>query len=359
MATFATTAAPINDTDANFRAWINVWHTLLTTVGGWVQTADTGQINFATATRPTLVNEKRGYALYAMNDSLQATKPIILKLAFGSGAAANTPGVWFSIGTATDGAGNFIYPDDSNRAGLLFDQYSQTAPAITCATSNVVARQCFGSVGADRMVLLMFEAQPRIQDNSMPKTCTSIALLVDDAIGAEGNFVHLFSVERAKDWTGGSLGTHVQVMWSSISNPKVSHCAYVDTDHKMAPLAHVSGMVYVLHYTAATTTDIGQYHNSLLTAGIPATAPIPFRRNTYPVPPGINLVCSRSSYFKFDMGIGGSCTGAESGNYITGRTVALSPYGVARTYRTCAGMRMANFLNSGQDAAAYVHILYE
>ena len=363
MATFAGTAAPINDTDANFRAWINIIHSVMTVSGGWIQTGDTGQINFTTAARPGAANTKVGYAVYRMDDSLQSTKPVYLKLAFGSGAAQNTPGVWFSLGSKTDGAGNFVDANDGDRAALYFDQYSQTAPAITTNGNNATVRECFGSAGTDRVVWFMFEAKPVIQDTSMPKTCSNISVLTGDSTGAESNYNVLFSVERARGWDGATVGDSIIVMWAGV-NARLAKHIYLPLDHTLAPLSHVSGMTYFLPYQATAVAIHPQYIDCLLVSGGTVSAPIPFKRNTYPMPPGVNIMTGIMSYFKFSMGgfgVGGclGCTGVETGAYITGRTVGISPYGTSRTYRTCAGMRMSNFLDSGQDSSAFVYILYE
>jgi hypothetical protein len=80
---------------------------------GLVQTADTGQINWATiAPAPTLGMQSVGYEIWRFNDALQATAPIYIKLEYGtygySGSAAynDTVGMWITVGTGTDGAGN-------------------------------------------------------------------------------------------------------------------------------------------------------------------------------------------------------------------------------------------------------------
>jgi hypothetical protein len=63
---------------------------------GWVQTADTGQINYSTSTS--------GYQIWGLNDTLQATHPWYLKITYNGGG---NPFFTFQLGTATDGAGNF------------------------------------------------------------------------------------------------------------------------------------------------------------------------------------------------------------------------------------------------------------
>jgi hypothetical protein len=109
MATRTAALAYSNSTDALFRLWINEVHNALIAFG-WTQTADTGQINFSTVTRPTTTNSFVGYAVYAMGDSLQSTCAVYMRLDFGTTLAqADGPGlkVQICIGS-TNGAGTLI-----------------------------------------------------------------------------------------------------------------------------------------------------------------------------------------------------------------------------------------------------------
>lgn len=73
---------------------------------GWAQTADTGQLVVASMSSGfTTANTKSGYQIWAMNDSLQATKPIVVRFDFGTGPGTNTPGLWITIGSGSNGSG--------------------------------------------------------------------------------------------------------------------------------------------------------------------------------------------------------------------------------------------------------------
>lgn len=98
--------------DATFRAWVNAllqgWAD-----AGWVRTADTGQINPASAVKPAAVNTSAGYAMFRFDDALQSTAPIYFKVEFGTGAHATQPAMWLTVGKATNGAGSLtsaIFP---------------------------------------------------------------------------------------------------------------------------------------------------------------------------------------------------------------------------------------------------------
>ncbi len=108
MATRTNSLAQTNSTDANFRAWINEIHNSLIAFG-WIQTSDTGQINYSTVTRPITGSTYQGYAMYRMADSLQATCPVYMRLDYGTGATGDTPSIKVRIGIGTtDGAGTIV-----------------------------------------------------------------------------------------------------------------------------------------------------------------------------------------------------------------------------------------------------------
>jgi len=100
-----TSAVFQNNTDANFRAWVSAIIAAIV-AGGWVQTADTGQINTATVTAPAVLSTSQGYAVFRSNDAGGGLNEFYVKIEFGSGpASALRPGVWVTFGWSTDGAG--------------------------------------------------------------------------------------------------------------------------------------------------------------------------------------------------------------------------------------------------------------
>lgn len=105
MAFRTSSIAPSNSSDAIFRLWINEIHNSLIAFG-WVQTSDTGQINFSTVTAPSGAGVYQGYAVYRMADSLQATCAVFMRLDFGEASAVDQPSLKIKVGIgSTDGAG--------------------------------------------------------------------------------------------------------------------------------------------------------------------------------------------------------------------------------------------------------------
>jgi hypothetical protein len=89
--------------DATFRAWALEVSDALAFVG-MPKSADTGQINLATAARPG-TNTAAGYEIRYVDDALHATAPIYIKIEYGTGSAATRPAMWITVGTGSNGSG--------------------------------------------------------------------------------------------------------------------------------------------------------------------------------------------------------------------------------------------------------------
>jgi len=175
--------SPINNTDANFRAWINEIHNSLIAFG-WLQTSDSGQINFSTVTRPTAVDTYQGYAIYKMNDVLQTACPFYMRIDFGTAHFTDDPGIKIQ-GTVggTDGAGNLtgnlttVLVTNANLVGA--------AGALNCRSSG-----------------------------------TSSAFRMSFWAGAGAGSPHgwTFAVERDKDVTGTDTSRGICLLWCFSTN---------------------------------------------------------------------------------------------------------------------------------------------
>jgi len=102
--TFTITSIVDNTSDAGFRTWVAEIVSAMFTSIGLTQTADTGQINTSTVTRPA-INTSAGYVIGRFNDTAQATSPVFFKLEFGSANPANNPQMWITVGTGSNGSG--------------------------------------------------------------------------------------------------------------------------------------------------------------------------------------------------------------------------------------------------------------
>lgn len=136
--TTATTTTVINHTaTANYRVWVAEIIAQLLAVG-LTQTADTGQVNTATVTKPA-GSTLNAYAIFRFNDTAQATSPVFIKLRFGTGnGTANSPGLNIQVGTGSNGAGTLT--------GSVTDEVAVSNwsdPASTVAT--YLSRFCYSA----------------------------------------------------------------------------------------------------------------------------------------------------------------------------------------------------------------------
>ena len=174
MTAFTVQIAPDNTSATTFRTWaLAIFNTIIS--GGWVQAADTGQINFGTVTVPVTVNTSAGYVILKMNDTLQATTPCFLKLEFGTGASTTYPVLYVSVGTGTDGAGALSgVTSNSNRIQVMSYANSATYP---CKFSIDTNRLIFSLwVGAAQVCLVSIE---RTHDSSGADTSTGIVVFLN------------------------------------------------------------------------------------------------------------------------------------------------------------------------------------
>jgi hypothetical protein len=174
-----TTTTFANDTDAHFRTWVAAFIAAIV-AGGWVQTADTGQINTGTVLAPLVVSTSQGYAIFRSNDSGGGLSEFYCKMEFGSGAVSATrPAVWITFGfQGTDGAGNLlssINPISTRTANTITSNPAGASQNINfssgsgyfciCVTGSTVAESLLISVERTKNASLAFMNQLHIWGN--------------------------------------------------------------------------------------------------------------------------------------------------------------------------------------------------
>lgn len=139
MTTQSWSSGNLHDTDANFRIWGSEFSAKLAAVG-LIQTADTGQINWATAVRGGSSTDS-GYEVWRFNDSLQGSAPLFLKFYYGTGTTITTgPRIRVEVGTGSNGSGTIT----GMGAGTVFlgNYHFNTAgsgtstPSLMCHTEG-------------------------------------------------------------------------------------------------------------------------------------------------------------------------------------------------------------------------------
>lgn len=161
MATnFSNAILPDNSTDANFQAWASFFENTLVGTGGWLVSVETGDTPPGTLSHPTTSNTKKGFRVYRISDGNPVT--FVMRIDYGSSSSAAIPGIWVTIGAATNGAGVVTSP--------LWNGGASAAPNISSA-GNVAsgAFNSYGSAFTNRASICMF-----VSANSLYHLCFTI-----------------------------------------------------------------------------------------------------------------------------------------------------------------------------------------
>jgi hypothetical protein len=106
MATRTLLCIPNNSVTAQWQAWVNEFDAALIAYG-WLRSGDTGEASMPTAvTRPTTTATWPIWVVYKMNDSLQSTTAVYMRIDYGTGGQVDTPSIKFQITIGgTNGSG--------------------------------------------------------------------------------------------------------------------------------------------------------------------------------------------------------------------------------------------------------------
>lgn len=222
-------------TSANFRAWGSNVAAMLAAVG-LIQTTDTGQINWTTVAVSTGSSGEfiQGYEIYRFADTLQATRPVFIKVEYGStnGGGATVQGapcIYVTVGTTTDGAG-ILGGTISARTRLVGGSHSGIGNVATAVTSP-----CFASGDGSYIVLALgvtTASQPayaspstgavpfpamlvidRSRDSAGAATATSVIFLTSKwPVIASGNTTFLVSTYQVLSFTGSGASAQ-EALW--------------------------------------------------------------------------------------------------------------------------------------------------
>lgn len=103
MPTAVMTSTWNNTTDADFRQWGKAISDGIAAVG-LIKIADTGTVNWATVAKPSTANSGTAWEIWRLNDALQATHPLFIKIEYGA-LFLTAPGIWITLGRGSNGAG--------------------------------------------------------------------------------------------------------------------------------------------------------------------------------------------------------------------------------------------------------------
>lgn len=159
----------------------------------------TGDINWSTVLAPTAFNQYRGFEIYALNDSLQTTHPVFMKIEYGaSSQSTSSYGLRVTLSKAVDAAGV--------QSNIFFGPTE-----ILQSGNNVTPVTCYATNGANSGLGIMIA----------PNTSTNVGMLLiersRDELGAiTGDALYVaYKPSQTASWTNRfydyAMGTYNQV----------------------------------------------------------------------------------------------------------------------------------------------------
>jgi len=133
-----------------FQSWGSMVANAFNTAG-WVKITGVGEIDWTTASSNASPTTSWGFEIWRMNDALQSTAPVYIRLDYGSGASAVTPRIWTQFGSGYSGNAlmgpittNLASSTQSASAGGLWTSYFSGAnnrmqmSLFTASANNLV-----------------------------------------------------------------------------------------------------------------------------------------------------------------------------------------------------------------------------
>lgn len=256
MATVVASQAFANDTDANFRLW-GKWVSDRLADFGWVKASDTGQINWATVAKPAAGNTSQGYEIWKLGDTLQGTAPMYLKLEYGSGTAATSPGFWFTISNGSDGAGTLTGSPTTRKQ---FSSNSNSTTAVPSHASGSTNRATFALWSNSTSGI--FWCIERTHDATGADTGTGILIYVTGSAASPVTYQTQYEIgvgPSIVETTAGVLipSTATYSGLSKGSSTQVASILLCDGNFLNPLIGAVVGMAS--NFTAGTTVSITMY----------------------------------------------------------------------------------------------------
>lgn len=187
----ATQSITLNHTsDANFRVWgLQVRAAL--TAAGLTNTSDTGQANWTTIVRAA-VDTDGGYEIWRMSDTHQATRPLFIKVRYGTSSVADRIRLRIDVGEGSDGVGNLTGAVKTNFS--IFEMNNSTVGTVDL---NVNYNATLGYLG--------------IATSNLASASVAFTML---------------SMERLKDATGAATNRGFAVAWGDTFSSTLTSCGY-------------------------------------------------------------------------------------------------------------------------------------
>jgi hypothetical protein len=275
-----------SSTLANFKAWAQAISAALGTTAGWVQSSDTGQVNWSTISAVP-GSSSFVYEMWKPNDGLAN---FYLKVEYGNSSSSNGPAVRLTVGTMTDGAGNLT--------GNVVGPFYTTGNTVTTGTTPPYECRFSGAPG--RFAAMLWR------------------------LGA-GNSPQFFAVERSVDSTGAYTASHVTLIAGGGQAGGGGNSAAVaqQTLHLSLGPAPATSVFGSPQGGLGVRTFSNQGASGVFNGSV-----------------AFETVSPYVGYFDFPL----TCVGlGNSTAYLEGQVFAATLYGTSRTYIATQSSRLASF----------------
>lgn len=192
--------------NTEFRAW-GSWISAGIANCGLIQVTDANQINWSTAAVPSAGGDMAGFEVWRFNDALQNTAPVYLKLSYGAGPTANTPGMQWSVGSGYEpNLGGIV----STLTGFLCRDAQGANSFVLAPTVGLFANNTLVSYlsGGNNWVVWAMRAR---------------------GTGSINNYLQLFSIERTVDANGNPTADGVLITYKNGTTPTIGQAVWNPT----------------------------------------------------------------------------------------------------------------------------------
>lgn len=261
----------------NFKTWAQSISTAMSSVFGWTQSSDTGQVNWSTISSVPSVNTYV-YEMWQPNDG---GTNFYLKIEYGLTGSSSYPNVRFSIGLSTNGAGSLT--------GSSIGPFSTSGASGTGSTT--IPYPCRFSGAPGRFAIMMWDSY----------TIGWMAS-VERSVNNTGSYTNSYVTLAVTSWTN--------AYWGPINQQSLGFTYGAYPQHSQAGNGNYGGMA-TRYLRPSQNVNV-----------------MPIWWNVC----GFDLIAPYVGFFDYQMTMMG-CTN----NYLGGNTITANVYGNPHTYYMSSG----------------------
>lgn len=186
-----------NSTNTAFQAWGSAIANAFNTAG-WVGVTGVGEVDWTTAAANASTLSSWGFEIWRMNDALQSTVPVYLRIDYGSGTTVTAPSIWLQLGSGSSG-------------NTVTGAYSTQLRAMATGNSGTTAWPAYFCGANSRMVMVL-----------APASANAITFSIERTKDANGNDTE----EGVLFFASNTSATCVQQYWNGRTGPAPSESGF-------------------------------------------------------------------------------------------------------------------------------------